>query len=115
MNFHIEIIRDTSISTKVVYRTIVDEMSPQRAKIKAGALLNLYAGRGANSARVLGSQEPRTFQIVSRLQSVGPPASLWSSPRSSSGSLIFIEPRLRAPASRQRTLARYTRSGVSAK
>jgi hypothetical protein len=49
MKFHIEITRDTAgVSTKVIYRTIVDEMSPERAKTKAGALLNLYAGSGAN-------------------------------------------------------------------
>jgi hypothetical protein len=45
MKFHIEITRDTAgVSTKVIYRTILDEMSPERAKTKAGALLNLYAG-----------------------------------------------------------------------
>jgi hypothetical protein len=36
MKFHIEITRDNGISTKVIYRTIVDEMSPERAKTKAG-------------------------------------------------------------------------------
>ena len=36
MKFHIEITRDNGIGTKVIYRTIVDEMSPERAKTKAG-------------------------------------------------------------------------------
>ena len=63
MKFHIEITRDTSISTKVVYRTTVDEMSPQRAKIKAAALLNLYAGRGANSAQVLDHKNQELFKL----------------------------------------------------
>jgi hypothetical protein len=66
MKFHIEIIRETAgISAKVIYHTIVDEMSPERAKTKAGALLNLYAGRGAKRTR-LGPEEQRAFQIVSR-------------------------------------------------
>jgi hypothetical protein len=64
MKFHIEITRDTAgVSTKVIYRTIVDEMSPERAKTKAGALLNLYAGRGANSARVLDQKNKELFKL----------------------------------------------------
>ena len=63
MKFHIEIIRDTGISTKMIYRTVVDEMSPQRAKIKAGALLNLYGGRGANSARVSDHKNQELFKL----------------------------------------------------
>ena len=67
MKFHIEITRDTAgVSTKVIYRTIVDEISPERAKTKAGALLNLYAGRGANSARVL-TRTPNAH-VASKLQ-----------------------------------------------
>ena len=62
MKFHIEITRDTAgVSTKVIYRTIVDEMSPERAKTKAGALLNL--GRGANSARVLDQKNKELFKL----------------------------------------------------
>jgi hypothetical protein len=63
MKFHIEITRDDGISTKVIYRTIVDEMSPERAKTKAGALVNLYAGRGANSARVLDHKNQELFKL----------------------------------------------------
>jgi hypothetical protein len=64
MKFHIEITRDTAgVSTKVIYRTIVDEMSPERAKTKAGALLNLYAGRGANGARVLDQKNKELFKL----------------------------------------------------
>ena len=61
---HIEITHDTAgVSTKVIYRTIVDEMSPERAKTKAGALLNLYAGRGANGARVLDQKNKELFKL----------------------------------------------------
>ena len=64
MKFHIEITRDTAgVSTKVIYRTIVDEMSPERAKTKAGALLNLYAGRGANCACVLNPKDEVIFRL----------------------------------------------------
>jgi hypothetical protein len=64
MKFHIEITRDTAgVSTKVIYRTIVDEISPERAKTKAGALLNLYAGRGANGARVLDQKNKELFKL----------------------------------------------------
>ena len=64
MKFHIEIIRETAgINAKVIYRTIVDEMSSERAKTKAGALLNLYAGRGANSARVLDQKSKELFKL----------------------------------------------------
>jgi hypothetical protein len=64
MQFHIEITRDTAgVSTKVIYRTIVDEMSPERAKTKAEALLNLYAGRGANGARVLDQKNNELLKL----------------------------------------------------
>jgi hypothetical protein len=64
MQFHIEITRDTAgISTKVIYRTIVDEMSPAHAKTKAAALLNLYAGRGGNSAHVLDHKHQELFKL----------------------------------------------------
>ena len=63
MKFNIEITRDSGIGTKVIYRTIVDEMSPERAKTKAGALLNLYAGRGANGARVLDQKNKELFKL----------------------------------------------------
>jgi len=63
MKFHIEITRDGGIGTKVIYRTIVDEMSPERAKTKAGALMNLYAGRGANGARVSDQKNKELFRL----------------------------------------------------
>jgi hypothetical protein len=53
MQFYIELTRTDGATTEVVYRTPVDEMSVARAKTKAAALLSLYAGRGANGARVL--------------------------------------------------------------
>ena len=52
MQFHIEIVRDIGGNIEIVYRATVDEMSADRAKTKADALLNLYAGRGANGVRV---------------------------------------------------------------
>jgi hypothetical protein len=63
MEFHIEITRDNGIGTQVIYHTIVDEMSPERAKTKAGALINLYAGRGANGARVLDQKNKELFRL----------------------------------------------------
>ena len=63
MKFHIEITRDSGIGTKVIYRTIVDEMSPERAKTKPGALMNLYAGRGANGARVSDQKNKELFRL----------------------------------------------------
>jgi IMP dehydrogenase/GMP reductase len=63
MKFHIEITRDNGIGTKVIYRTIVDEMSPERAKTKAGALIDLYSGRGANGARVLDQKNKELFRL----------------------------------------------------
>jgi hypothetical protein len=53
MQYRIEITSETDTSSKVICRATVDEISPARAKTKAAALLDLYAGRGANSARVL--------------------------------------------------------------
>jgi hypothetical protein len=61
MKFHIEVVRDDAAPGEVVYRTTVDEMSPHRAKTKAAALLNLYAGRGANKARVLNDKNEELF------------------------------------------------------
>ena len=63
MKFHIEITRDTAGIKHQSDRTIVDEMSPERAKTKAGALLNLYAGRGANGARVLDQKNKELFKL----------------------------------------------------
>jgi hypothetical protein len=57
MKFQIEIISADAASARVVYRTTVDEMSPYRAKTKAAALLNLYAGR----ARVLNDKNEELF------------------------------------------------------
>jgi hypothetical protein len=59
MKFHIEIIH----ADDVVYRTTVDEMNPYRAKDKAVALLNVYALRGANKARVLNSRNDELFVL----------------------------------------------------
>ena len=39
MQFHIEIVRDIGGNIEIVYRATVDEMSADRAKTKADALL----------------------------------------------------------------------------
>jgi hypothetical protein len=62
MRFHIEVVRDTGANIEIVYRATVDEMSPHRAQIKAGALLNLYAGRGANGVRVLDDKNKEIYK-----------------------------------------------------
>jgi hypothetical protein len=63
MKFYIEIIRDDPVSAKVVYSTTVDEMSPSRAKTKAATLINLYASRGANKARILNDKKEELFVL----------------------------------------------------
>lgn len=63
MKFHIEVIRIDNAATTVVYRATVDEMSPRRAQMKAVALLNLYAGRGANKVRVLNDKNEELFIV----------------------------------------------------
>ena len=63
MQFRIEITCETDISSKVIYRATIDEITPVRAKMKAAALLNLYAGRGANSARVLNPKNEVIFRL----------------------------------------------------
>jgi hypothetical protein len=45
------------------FRAIVDEITPVRAKTKAAALLDLYAGRGANRARVLNAKNEVIFRL----------------------------------------------------
>jgi hypothetical protein len=41
----------------------VDEINPSRARAKATNLLSLYAGRGANSARVLNNKNEELYKI----------------------------------------------------
>ena len=60
MKFNIAILRDDG---SVVYRVSVDEMSPHRAKTKAAALMNLYAGRGATGARVLNDKKQELYKL----------------------------------------------------
>jgi hypothetical protein len=60
MKFNIEIVREDD---SVVYRASVDEMSPSRARTKAGALLNLYAVRGARSARILNDKDEELYKL----------------------------------------------------
>ena len=62
MQFHIEVVRDTGGNVEIVYRATVDEMSFHRAQMKAGALLNLYAGRGANGVRVLDDKSKEIYK-----------------------------------------------------
>ena len=67
MQFRIEITCETDISSKVIYRATIDEITLVRAKMKAAALLDLYAGRGANSARVLNPKnECRAWHVALR-------------------------------------------------
>lgn len=63
MRFHIEIVRQSGGRTDVVYRATIDEMSPHRARVKATALLNLYSGRGANSARVFNAKNEELYKL----------------------------------------------------
>jgi hypothetical protein len=63
MQFRIEITCETDISCKVIYRATIDEITAARAKMKAAALLDLYAGRGANSARVLNPKNEVIFKL----------------------------------------------------
>jgi hypothetical protein len=60
LKFKIEIVRDDG---SVVYRVSVDEMSPNRAKTKATALVNLYASRGATGARVLNDKGQELYKL----------------------------------------------------
>jgi hypothetical protein len=60
MKFNIDLVRDDG---EVVYRTTVDEISPSRAKTKAGALLNLYAGRGVAVARISNDKNEELYKI----------------------------------------------------
>jgi|HubBroStandDraft_5_1064220.scaffolds.fasta_scaffold482496_3 hypothetical protein len=39
-------------------------MSPFRARVKAANLLSLYAGRGANSARVLNDKNEELYKFL---------------------------------------------------
>lgn len=63
MRFRIAIFRGSAGSAKVVYEATIDEMSPQRARIKAAALLDLYSGRGANSARVFNEKNKELYKV----------------------------------------------------
>jgi hypothetical protein len=63
MRFRIEIIRESSGRTEVVYQTTIDEISPNRAKVKATALLDLYSGRGANSARIFNEKNEELYRL----------------------------------------------------
>lgn len=63
MKFHIEIVRRNGGNTDVIYSAAVEEMNPSRAKMKAAALLNLYAGRGANAARVLNDKKEELYKL----------------------------------------------------
>jgi hypothetical protein len=60
---HIEITRANDGNTVIVHRTSVDEMNPYRARVKATNLLNLYAGRGADGARVLNDKNEELYKF----------------------------------------------------
>ena len=63
MRFRIEIVRDDASTTAVIYSTTVDEISPNRAKRKAAALLDMYRGGGAKKARVLNDRHEELFTL----------------------------------------------------
>jgi hypothetical protein len=63
MKFKIEIARMDGASSRVIYSATVDEMSPRRARMKAAALLDLYRGRGANSARVFNDKNEELYKL----------------------------------------------------
>jgi hypothetical protein len=63
MQFCIEITRDTTVSSKRIHCSIVDATTPAHAKKKAAMLLNLYAARGANKARVLNPKNEVIFKL----------------------------------------------------
>jgi hypothetical protein len=63
MQFRIEITCETEISSRLIYCAVVDEISPARAKTKAAALLDLYTGRGANSAAVMNPKNEVIFRL----------------------------------------------------
>jgi hypothetical protein len=63
MRFRIEIVRESGESTEVVYQATIDEMSLHRARTKAAALLDLYGGRGANSARVFNEKNEELYKL----------------------------------------------------
>ena len=60
MRFKIEIVRE---SGEVLYRTVVDEISPRRAKTKAAALLQSYGSRGAANARVSNDRGEELYKL----------------------------------------------------
>jgi hypothetical protein len=60
MKLKIDLIRRNG---EIVYRTIVQEMSPSRVKTKAGLMLNVYAGRGATSARISNDKNEVLYDI----------------------------------------------------
>ena len=61
VKFNIEIANVDGASTEILHQASVDEINPLRARQKAGALLNLYSGRGANSARVLNHKDEELY------------------------------------------------------
>jgi hypothetical protein len=63
VQFCIEITRETTVSSKLIHCSIVDAISPLHARKKAAMLLNLYAARGANSARVLNPKNEVIFRL----------------------------------------------------
>jgi hypothetical protein len=63
MKFTIEIVRTVSGEGEdVLHRTIVDEISPKRAKAKADQLLGGWRGRGASGARILNHQGEELYR-----------------------------------------------------
>ena len=54
MKFVIEVVRaDEGGKEQVLYRSMVDEISPRCVKTKAGQLIKAWSNRGASSVRVL--------------------------------------------------------------
>ena len=64
MRFTIEVVRAAEAEPEaVLHRTIIDEISPRRAKTKADQLWSVWRGRGAIIVRVL---NPRGEELYAK-------------------------------------------------
>ena len=62
MKFVIEVVRTGEGGREqVLHRSTVDEISPRRAKTKAGQLIKTWGNRGASAVRVLNHRGEELF------------------------------------------------------
>jgi hypothetical protein len=62
MKFVIEVVRvDERGRDQVLHRSTADEISPRRAKTKAGQLIKTWSNRGASAVRVLNHRGEELF------------------------------------------------------